>query len=177
MNDLETSRSQRSELQGCGKVAGIPHFGPRVDPGPRSKLKRQLLGQFIPLGLLRILVGAAGFEPTTCSTQNCRATRLRYTPNTREHDSTELNRALALSVCLGTIFSENRFSLFRIMPWETTSIHACAATSKPPAAVSSAAKERMPHAVSGRDPVLLCRASNHLEHPFRRAPRWDDPGR
>jgi hypothetical protein len=26
------------------------------------------------------MVGAAGFEPTTCSTQNCRATRLRYTP-------------------------------------------------------------------------------------------------
>ena len=26
------------------------------------------------------VVGAAGFEPTTCSTQNCRATRLRYTP-------------------------------------------------------------------------------------------------
>jgi hypothetical protein len=31
--------------------------------------------------LLILLVGAAGFEPTTCSTQNCRATRLRYTPN------------------------------------------------------------------------------------------------
>jgi hypothetical protein len=30
--------------------------------------------------LLILLVGAAGFEPTTCSTQNCRATRLRYTP-------------------------------------------------------------------------------------------------
>src|SRR6478736_8190832 len=30
--------------------------------------------------LLIYLVGAAGFEPTTCSTQNCRATRLRYTP-------------------------------------------------------------------------------------------------
>ena len=29
---------------------------------------------------LNLLVGAAGFEPTTCSTQNCRATRLRYTP-------------------------------------------------------------------------------------------------
>ena len=28
----------------------------------------------------RWLVGAAGFEPATCSTQNCRATRLRYTP-------------------------------------------------------------------------------------------------
>jgi hypothetical protein len=32
---------------------------------------------------LKKLVGAAGFEPTTCSTQNCRATRLRYTPNVR----------------------------------------------------------------------------------------------
>jgi hypothetical protein len=30
--------------------------------------------------LIEYLVGAAGFEPTTCSTQNCRATRLRYTP-------------------------------------------------------------------------------------------------
>src|SRR6202035_3120316 len=28
----------------------------------------------------RRVVGAAGFEPATCSTQNCRATRLRYTP-------------------------------------------------------------------------------------------------
>src|ERR1700691_3742998 len=28
----------------------------------------------------RRMVGAAGFEPATCSTQNCRATRLRYTP-------------------------------------------------------------------------------------------------
>src|ERR1700733_9319512 len=26
------------------------------------------------------VVGAAGFEPATCSTQNCRATRLRYPP-------------------------------------------------------------------------------------------------
>ena len=32
------------------------------------------------LATQRCLVGAAGFEPTTCSTQNCRATRLRYTP-------------------------------------------------------------------------------------------------
>src|ERR1700712_1756538 len=28
----------------------------------------------------RCVVGAQGFEPWTCSTQNCRATRLRYTP-------------------------------------------------------------------------------------------------
>jgi hypothetical protein len=33
-----------------------------------------------PERTLIYLVGAAGFEPTTCSTQNCRATRLRYTP-------------------------------------------------------------------------------------------------
>jgi hypothetical protein len=29
---------------------------------------------------LILLVGAAGFEPATWSTQNSRATRLRYTP-------------------------------------------------------------------------------------------------
>jgi hypothetical protein len=34
---------------------------------------------------------------------------------TPEHDSTELNHALALSFCLSMIFSENRFPLFRIM--------------------------------------------------------------
>jgi hypothetical protein len=33
------------------------------------------------------LVGAAGFEPTTCSTQNCRATRLRYTPILPRNDA------------------------------------------------------------------------------------------
>jgi hypothetical protein len=39
------------------------------------------------------LVGAAGFEPTTCSTQNCRATRLRYTPIIWEaHVDTRLKR-------------------------------------------------------------------------------------
>ncbi len=34
-----------------------------------------------------VVVGAAGFEPTTCSTQNCRATRLRYTPIIWERSS------------------------------------------------------------------------------------------
>lgn len=38
-------------------------------------------------GLTSGLVGAAGFEPTTCSTQNCRATRLRYTPNVQRAPS------------------------------------------------------------------------------------------
>jgi hypothetical protein len=42
---------------------------------------------------LILLVGAAGFEPTTCSTQNCRATRLRYTPKCpREDVDTRLRR-------------------------------------------------------------------------------------
>src|SRR5260370_8473826 len=40
-----------------------------------------------------ILVGAAGLEPTTCSTQNCRATRLRYTPISQGNDvDTRLRR-------------------------------------------------------------------------------------
>ena len=38
--------------------------------------------------LLILLVGAAGFEPATWSTQNSRATRLRYTPpGSDEHES------------------------------------------------------------------------------------------
>src|SRR6201999_721562 len=41
----------------------------------------------------KVVVGAAGFEPTTCSTQNCRATRLRYTPIISINDvDTRLNR-------------------------------------------------------------------------------------
>src|ERR1700744_3644873 len=47
-----------------------PHVGQDSDAKMASKL-------------LILLVGAAGFEPTTCSTQNCRATRLRYTPMKR----------------------------------------------------------------------------------------------
>ena len=41
-------------------------------------------GAGLPHKPLILLVGAAGFEPTTCSTQNCRATRLRYTPRCQE---------------------------------------------------------------------------------------------
>jgi hypothetical protein len=52
-----------------------------------NQLRR--LGGFLNDGfdLLEDLVGAAGFEPTTCSTQNCRATRLRYTPMIQETTS------------------------------------------------------------------------------------------
>lgn len=45
----------------------------------RKGFWRLWLSQGSPRG--EYMVGAAGFEPTTCSTQNCRATRLRYTPN------------------------------------------------------------------------------------------------
>src|SRR5579884_435411 len=43
-----------------------------VIPGVSCRFQRFVMHQG--------LVGAAGFEPATCSTQNCRATRLRYTP-------------------------------------------------------------------------------------------------
>ena len=45
----------------------------------RSHFREYPAGGHHPKPLI-LLVGAAGFEPTTCSTQNCRATRLRYTP-------------------------------------------------------------------------------------------------
>src|ERR1700722_1283639 len=44
------------------------------------------LGEVYFAKYLILLVGAAGFEPTTCSTQNCRATRLRYTPMVFRND-------------------------------------------------------------------------------------------
>jgi hypothetical protein len=57
----------------------------RCPPTPRLRRDIRLRAQ--PYGRpghagakRRRMVGAAGFEPATCSTQNCRATRLRYTP-------------------------------------------------------------------------------------------------
>src|SRR5215207_311295 len=47
-----------------------PGLSAAVDLGARK----------IPSQFNVLLVGAQGFEPWTCSTQNCRATRLRYTP-------------------------------------------------------------------------------------------------
>src|SRR5262245_24935092 len=61
---------------------------------------------------LILLVGAAGFEPATCSTQNCRATRLRYTPPGAATDTSFASRqqgeATALDRALGRI--AGRFS-------------------------------------------------------------------
>src|SRR5437868_7925324 len=67
------------------------HMPPRPCPNilrtshglPKAIFWKDLAAEF-PAKLLISLVGAAGFEPTTCSTQNCRATRLRYTPTSRE---------------------------------------------------------------------------------------------
>src|SRR5260370_40403793 len=52
--------------------------------------RREIINLVISEGYM---VGAAGFEPTTCSTQNCRATRLRYTPISQGNDvDTRLRR-------------------------------------------------------------------------------------
>ena len=48
------------------------------------------------------LVGAAGFEPTTCSTQNCRATRLRYTPFILGNDVVTRLRSASKALPAGT---------------------------------------------------------------------------
>jgi hypothetical protein len=66
----------------CGKLSShdLPNRNFRED----SRLN-------LSAKLLNLLVGAAGFEPTTCSTQNCRATRLRYTPMSRSTSITRFN--------------------------------------------------------------------------------------
>jgi hypothetical protein len=57
-----------------------------IDPGAKLLAVLDKAEEYRGLGevyfakYLILMVGAAGFEPTTCSTQNCRATRLRYTP-------------------------------------------------------------------------------------------------
>ena len=63
-----------------------PERGKNIAPGLRlpigfpERIPGKLTHQSVCHKLLIVLVGAAGFEPATCSTQNCRATRLRYTP-------------------------------------------------------------------------------------------------
>src|SRR5215467_3589181 len=82
----------------------LPHlFGFRAVPGPARHRRKSLF-----VGVL--LVGAAGFEPATCSTQNCRATRLRYTPPVAELDSPFANgqqatgfRSTARRLCRKTL--------------------------------------------------------------------------
>ncbi len=78
------------------------------------------------------MVGAAGFEPTTCSTQNCRATRLRYTPmSSQDH-------------CCGV----------------TTSLHGRDARSKPQARPPGARSEKLnPKNDKAPDPGALRKRS------------------
>jgi hypothetical protein len=54
------------------RIAAAMRHGDRPGAEPAKQLSI--------IGAINRMVGAAGFEPTTCSTQNCRATRLRYTP-------------------------------------------------------------------------------------------------
>jgi hypothetical protein len=63
---------------------------------PNSIFREDLASKF-PAKSLILLVGAAGFEPATWSTQNSRATRLRYTPpGSDEHQSTRTPRKRTL---------------------------------------------------------------------------------
>ena len=92
----DSVRSQRARHRRCGERLCGPRFlliagqslscalPSKIFCGPSHDLPNSIIweGQNDKsrTNLLKILVGAAGFEPTTCSTQNCRATRLRYTP-------------------------------------------------------------------------------------------------
>src|SRR5262249_12719967 len=91
----------------------------------------------------RNLVGAAGFEPATWSTQNSRATRLRYAPSWPRYTLRfgPASRAAFAPDCRSTCRAGNhrRATLAR-------------------------AKDRMCHAVAGRDAKLLRRAGVHFEH-------------
>src|ERR1700688_1044081 len=85
------------------------------------------------------MVGAAGFEPATCSTQNCRATRLRYPP--------------PVAAC-GYI----------VRP-PPASRSACRASAR---SVASA-EDRADNPVARLDAELACRAGDHFEHRAHRS--------
>jgi hypothetical protein len=93
---------QRSQLSCSEEVFafGKPHAKAAIIPPKPHEITAQVLSdcprpprtlphskELKTAADLLFLVGAAGFEPTTCSTQNCRATRLRYTPNIWETTS------------------------------------------------------------------------------------------
>src|SRR5580704_13523376 len=85
------------------------------------------------------MVGAAGFEPATCSTQNCRATMLRYTP--------------PVAAC-GYIV--------RPPPASASACHASARS-------VAFAEDRADHPVARLDAELACRAGDHFEHRAHRS--------
>src|ERR1700757_1014682 len=96
------------------------------------------------------MVGAAGFEPTTCSTQNCRATRLRYTPNSSRPRRYTLQGPPA------------RLAVFPLRRRFQTLF---------------AAEQRMGDAVAGPDTVFLRRAGRHFQDGPGEAAGGDDLGR
>ena len=83
----------REKLPITCALSGTVHSTGRTEPDRCTKALEDFLPPTFPragfLGevdfakYLILMVGAAGFEPTTCSTQNCRATRLRYTPKVK----------------------------------------------------------------------------------------------
>jgi hypothetical protein len=124
----------------------------------------------------RPLVGAAGFEPTTCSTQNCRATRLRYTPIFRKdlvdtrlktHQQDGMHEAGP---------PEHRSKMLSDNKTITRCLSAQQDGSARPVAPLFPAEQRVTHAIAGSDAVFLRRAGDHLQHPLRQSPRRDDLG-
>src|SRR5579863_10437180 len=96
------------------------------------------------------LVGAAGFEPTTCSTQNCRATRLRYTP---------MNG------------SPRRYTLGK-QPARLSN----KAFDRPTPALSPL-EQGMGHTIARGNSIFLGGPADHFQHAFRQPSRRDDLGR
>jgi hypothetical protein len=87
---------------------------------------------------LILLVGAAGFEPTTCSTQNCRATRLRYTP-----------------ICIGKCVDT------RLNPGHQGDLQDDLQDNLKGSAL---AEERVRHPVAGLNSIFLRRTGDHFQH-------------
>jgi hypothetical protein len=121
---------------------------------------------------LILLVGAAGFEPTTCSTQNCRATRLRYTPNALRRRSHR-----TLDYWLSMILWDNRCALcanaalrVRIMLWRRRRY-----TPKAPAARLGLREKRV-QGLAALHPACCNRSYGGAAVSARTAPASRSPG-
>src|SRR3984893_9188147 len=120
---------------------------PKTTPSCRSPLDNLALSMWC-------VVGAAGFEPTTCSTQNCRATRLRYTPIIWE--TTSIHASSAASKAPAGRFNTHCFQR---------------------ALFSMGIEERMSDPVAGLDAVFFRGACDYLQHPLHQPSRRDNLGR
>src|ERR671931_2911890 len=112
----------------------------------------------LALELPSYLVGAAGFEPATWSTQNSRATRLRYAP--------ALSARLHGSVCA---------SKLRFVRYSSVASHC---RRSPDGSLHcedlAPAEDRVCHPVARRNAKLLGGAGVHFKHCAHRATRGNE---